>query len=91
MYSISVRLNSFSITGSYIKIKSLECWLVKSFIKVRASTLVDSVLENRDRKLLLHIKEIKNLIGLLNLRHYTLVPSKVYWKNNFLKLEILNY
>ena len=40
----------------------------------------------RDRKLLLHKKEIKRLTGKLNERGYTLVPLKLYFKNGKAKI-----
>jgi len=85
----SIRLHSINIINSYVKIKNFECLLVKSFVKLCNISFSNfEVLESRDRKLLLHKKEIDNLIGLLKIKSYTLVPSKVYWKNNFIKLEI---
>lgn len=84
----SIRLNSCGIISSYLKIKNLQCWLVKSFVKCNALLLDSKVLENRDRKLLLHKKEIDNLVNFLKIKTHTIVPSKVYWKNNFIKLEV---
>ena len=40
------------------------------------------------RKLLLHKKEIKRLIGLTSIKGNTLVAMKVYEKNGFIKVEL---
>jgi len=40
------------------------------------------------RKLLLHKKEIKRLIGLTSIKGNTLVAMKVYEKNGFIKIEL---
>ena len=40
------------------------------------------------RKLLLHKKEIKRLIGLTSIKGNTLVAIKVYEKNGFIKIEL---
>ena len=40
------------------------------------------------RKLLLHRKEIKRLIGLTSIKGNTLVAMKVYEKNGFIKIEL---
>ena len=40
------------------------------------------------RKLLLHKKEIKRLIGLTSIKGNTLVAVKVYEKNGFIKIEL---
>ena len=40
------------------------------------------------RKLLLHKEEIKKLIGLLSQKGYTLIATKVFEKNGFIKIEL---
>ena len=40
------------------------------------------------RKLLLHKGEIKKLIGLLSQKGFTLIATKVYEKNGFIKIEL---
>ena len=42
----------------------------------------------RDRVLLLHKKEIERLYGKVKQKGYTLVPTKVYFNNNFVKIEL---
>ena len=42
----------------------------------------------RDRKLLLHKKEIAKIAGKINRQGYTLVPLKMYLKDSLIKLEI---
>ena len=42
----------------------------------------------RTRKLLLNKREINKLIGYINQKGFSLVPIKLYFKNNFVKLEI---
>ena len=42
----------------------------------------------RIRKLLLNKREINKLIGYINQKGFSLVPTKLYFKNNFVKLEI---
>ena len=42
----------------------------------------------RTRKLLLHERELSKLIGSVERKGYTLVPLKLYWKNNRVKLEV---
>ena len=40
------------------------------------------------RKLLLHKGEIKKLIGLLSQKGYTLIATKVFEKNGYIKIEL---
>ena len=42
----------------------------------------------RPKKLLLNKKEIHKLIGMITQKGYTLVPTKIYFKGNFIKLEL---
>ena len=42
----------------------------------------------RDRKLLLHKKEIFKLTGLLKQKNYTLIPISLYFKGNKVKVEL---
>ena len=44
--------------------------------------------DRRTRKLLLHREEIDRLIGAVDRKGYTLVPTALYWKNNKVKCEI---
>ena len=44
--------------------------------------------ETRDRKLLLHKKEIKKLIKYKDKGGYTFIPLKLYFKKNLLKVEL---
>ena len=42
----------------------------------------------RPKKLLLNKKEIHKLIGMTNQKGFSLVPIKIYFKGNFVKLEL---
>lgn len=42
----------------------------------------------RPKKLLLHKSEIHKLIGQTTIKGYTLVPTKIYFKGNLVKLEL---
>jgi SsrA-binding protein len=44
--------------------------------------------DRRTRKLLLHRAEIDKLIGAVERKGYTLVPTAMYWKHNRVKVEI---
>ncbi|MBL4850784.1 MAG: SsrA-binding protein [Gammaproteobacteria bacterium] len=43
---------------------------------------------NRTRKLLLHSREIDHLIGAVERKGYTIVPTALYWKHGRAKLEV---
>ncbi len=85
----SLRAGRVSLKESYVLIKDGEAWLFGAHITPlpSASTHVEAD-PTRTRKLLLHRRELDKLIGLVERRGYTLVPLKLYWKNNRAKLEI---
>ncbi|HIH2763851.1 MAG TPA: SsrA-binding protein SmpB [Candidatus Azoamicus sp.] len=86
----SVRMNGISLIGSFISINNfLDIFLVGSFINSTNFIFNYNELDlYRNRYLLLKKKEILYLYSSLKIKGYTLVPSKAYWKNSFLKIEI---
>lgn len=83
----AVRAGSMSLKGSYITIHNEEIYLLNAHIGLYAKAVQKGYDPTQSRKLLLHKKEIKRLIGLTKQKGLTLVPLKVYSKHNKLKLE----
>ena len=85
----SVKSGHISIVESYITLKNNELFLknayIKSYDKTNASLSPD---EKRIRKLLLNKTEIEKIRKKTEIKGYTIVPLKVYLKNNLVKLEI---
>ena len=44
--------------------------------------------ERRDHKLLMHKKEIEKLLSKVQVKGYTLIPTKLYFKNSLVKVEV---
>ncbi len=65
-----------------------EVWLVGAHIAEYAQGNVNNHDPDRDRKLLLHKHEIASLIGKVRERGFTLVPTRMYWKNGKAKVEL---
>jgi SsrA-binding protein len=84
----SIKSGRMSLKGSYVTIKNEEAWLINAQIPPYQpkNTPADYEL-TRSRKLLLHKKEIKSLIGKIKQKGLTLVPLRVYTKHNRIKLE----
>ena len=84
----SVRDGKVSIADSYAVEKNGEIVLINSHIATykQASSANHNPLG--ERKLLLNKKEINKLIGKMQREGYTLVPTKMYFKNGKAKLEI---
>lgn len=85
----SMRAGRANLKESYVLIKDAEAWLFGAHISPLASASTHIHPDpTRTRKLLLHKKELARLIGQVERRGYTLVPLKLYWKKNRIKLEI---
>ena len=85
----AIRAGRAQLKEAYVLLRDGEAWLFGAHISplASASTHVkpDPV---RTRKLLLHRRQIDNLIGLVERKGYTLVPLSLYWKKGHAKLEI---
>jgi SsrA-binding protein len=84
----SLREGKVSLGDSYGDIKRSEVFLVDAHISPypQANRLNHDPL--RTRKLLLHKKEIKRLIGKVEQRGYTLIPVKLYFVNGKVKVDL---
>jgi SsrA-binding protein len=84
----SLREGKVNLGDSYGDIKRSEVFLVDAHISPypQANRLNHDPL--RTRKLLLHKKEIKRLIGKVEQRGYTLIPVKLYFVNGRVKVDL---
>lgn len=84
----SVRAGNANIKDSYGVIKNNEIFLLNMFISQYKEGNIFNHDETRTRKLLLHKKEIKKISEKVNTQGLTLIPLKLYLKNNILKVEL---
>lgn len=84
----SVRMSKINISDGYASIDNGEAYLKQVHISPYEQGNIFNVDPLRVRKLLLHKSEIKNLIGEMTQKGYTLVPLKVYFKRGRVKIEI---
>lgn len=84
----SVRKGSVNLTDSYVRIKNNEAFIINMFIDKYDEGNIFNHEPTRERKLLLHKKEIKRLLELTSRDGYTLVPVKLYIKNDKAKISI---
>lgn len=84
----SVRNGQISLQEAYVRTNGEEIWLVGAHIApyVHASAFQHD--PKRDRKLLMHKKEIRKLFDEVRIKGMTIVPIKVYLKDGKAKLEI---
>ena len=84
----SVRKGSIDISDAYIRIKNNEAYIINMFIDKYDSGSIFNHEPSRERKLLLHKKEIKKLFEKVKKDGLTIIPLKLYIKNGKAKLLI---
>ncbi len=85
----ALRAGRVQIRDAYVIIKDGEAWLLGALINPlpTASTHIQPD-PQRTRKLLLHRRELNQLIGAVERKGFTVVPTAMYWKRGRAKLEI---
>ena len=82
----SIRAGLANIKDCYAIIRDNEVFLLNMHISKYEEGSIFNHDETRTRKLLLHKKEILKLKDKLTLQGYTLIPIKLYFKNNKAKI-----
>ena len=82
----SIRAGLANIKDCYAIIRDNEVFLLNMHISKYEEGSIFNHDETRTRKLLLHKKEILKLRDKLTLQGYTLIPIKLYFKNNRAKI-----
>jgi len=85
----SLRAGRVQMVDSYILLKNGEAFLFGALITPlpTASTHINPD-PRRTRKLLMHRDEIDKLIGAVERKGYSLIPTAMYWRKGRAKLEI---
>lgn len=84
----SAREHKVQLQGSYARLKGDEVWLQDSHIAEYANSGYTRHVPTRDRKLLLHKKEIAKIAEALGAQGLTLVPLSMYFKHGRAKVEL---
>ena len=85
----SMRTNGCSLGDGFVRLRGGEAWLVNVHIPpYDRGTFFSQHEPNRDRKLLLHSREIQRLIGTLQEKGLTLIPLRAYFKRGNVKVEL---
>ena len=82
----SIREGSCNMKDSYAYIRNNEVFVINMFVKKYKEGNIFNRDELRQRKLLLHKKEILKLKQKIEREGYTLIPLKVYFKKNKVKI-----
>lgn len=93
MFCLAQRLNLLEIgkvnlKDSYANIKNGELYIYGLHISPYEFGNIYNKDPFRDRKLLVNKREINKLVGLIKQKGYSLVPISMYFKGNFVKVEL---
>jgi SsrA-binding protein len=84
----SLRMGKANLSDSYARIEGGEILLVDAHISPYDQAGRQNHDPLRRRKLLLHKREIKRLVGKVAAKGFSLIPLKLYFKNGKIKLEL---
>jgi len=84
----SLRAGNVNFRDSYALIRNEEVFIVGLYIGPYDKGNINNKDPERDRKLLLHKSEIRKLIGKTEQKGYSIIPTKIYFKRNKVKLVI---
>ena len=84
----SIRAGRVSLRDSYATVKDGELWLQNAHIAPYDQGTYANHEPRRPRKLLMHRREINRIAGKLLEKGFTLVPLRLYLKNNLAKVEL---
>jgi SsrA-binding protein len=84
----SLRAGRVNLRDSYAAIERGELFLVGAHVSPYEQGNIFNHDPLRSRKLLVHARELRRLNGKVRVAGYTLVPTKLYFKNGRVKVEI---
>ena len=84
----SARLGKVSIKESYARIEKEEMMIYGMNISPYEQGNIFNRDPYRERKLLMHRREINKLAGQLSQQGYTLIPLSLYFKNSRVKVQL---
>jgi len=84
----SIRNGKANLKDSYANIKNGELYIYNLHISPYEFGNIYNKDPLRDRKLLVSKREINKLVGLIKQKGYSLIPISLYFKNNFVKVEL---
>jgi SsrA-binding protein len=84
----SVRQGKVDISDCFASVKDGEIWLHNMHVAAYQNAGPFNHNPRRTRKLLLHRREIRKLIGKIRQKGLSLVPIRIYWKHGLAKVEL---
>src|SRR5213082_226486 len=84
----SLRDGKAQLKDSYAVVRDGEVWLIGLYIPPYGPASRENHEPERERKLLLHRREIERLVGKTKERGLTLIPTRIYFSGSHAKVEI---
>ncbi|KKW61683.1 SsrA-binding protein SmpB [Mycoplasma capricolum] len=85
----SIRNHDVSINEAFVLIRKKEIYILNMNVKkYQFANYIKGLEETRTRKLLLHKREIIKILNKIKQENLTIIPIKLYFKNDYVKLEI---
>ncbi len=84
----AAKMGRIQLRDAYAEVSNNEAWLRNAHISEYSHGNIYNHLPVRERKLLLHRREIDKLLGESQQKGLTLIPTKMYLKNGKIKVEI---
>ncbi len=84
----AIREGGLNFRDAYVEFRGGELFLVGAFVAPYSHGNILNHTHERNRKLLLHRREIDKLGGKVSEKGFTLVPLRAYLKNGRVKVEI---
>lgn len=84
----SIRSGKINISESYARVDKGQLWLYNCDIRPYEQASHEFHVPLRNRRLLLHKREIRKISAITEQQGLTIVPLRFYWKNRKVKVEI---
>ena len=84
----SLRKGNANINDAYARVKNNEVFITNMFIAKYEEGNIFNHDERRERKLLLHKREILKINELVTQKRYTIIPLKLYFVRNKVKVSL---
>jgi SsrA-binding protein len=84
----SLREGGVQLKDAYAAFSDGELWLHRMYVAPYRPAARENHEPERPRKLLLHRREIERLIGSTHEKGLTLIPTRVYFKGPYAKIEV---
>lgn len=84
----SIRNGKVSLNEAYVRTDGKQAWLVDAYIATYQQAGLFNHDPRRQRKLLLHQKEISKIWDQVRQKGMTVIPTRLYLKENLAKVEI---